>query len=111
MSGTTTTSASRLVTVPDLILQRCEELFYVSKRDIMSPSRFGFLIPARYAVCKALHMRGWSFGRIGRLIGRNHTSVSDAVRKADIMMAADPNYAAKIEALAAVQVPRWNGVS
>ena len=95
----------------ELVLQRCEELFCVSRRDIISTSRFGFLIPARYALCKALHMRGWSFARIGRFIGRNHTSVGDAVRKADAMMAANPDYAAKIEALASVQVPRWNGVS
>jgi chromosomal replication initiator protein len=83
------------------IINKCAELFDVHPRDLVSDARFGFLIPARFALYKTLHMRGWSYSRIGReLGGRDHATVIHGVNRADYMMEKDPDYTRKVELLA-----------
>jgi chromosomal replication initiator protein len=83
------------------IINKCAELFDVHPRDLVSDARFGFLIPARFALYKALHLRGWSYARIGRgLGGRDHATIIHGVNRANYMMERDPAYAQKVEILA-----------
>ncbi len=45
-------------------------------------------VPARFAVCLALHRKGWSYPRIGRLLNdRDHTTIMNAVKRAKDDMA------------------------
>ena len=48
------------------LLNKASELFDVHKRDLNSRVRFAFIMPARFAMYKALRERNWSYPRIGR---------------------------------------------
>jgi chromosomal replication initiation ATPase DnaA len=54
----------------------------ITEADILGRSRFREHFRARRMVCLELHARGWSYSRIGRLLGRDHTTISHAVRSA-----------------------------
>ena len=83
------------------IINECAKLFGVHPRDLVGNARFGFLMPARFALYKALHLRGWSSARIGRNIGgRDHTTVLHGLKRADYMMERDASYAERIHKLA-----------
>ena len=82
------------------IINECARLFGVHQRDIVSDARFGFLIPARFALYKALRLRGWSCAQIGKLVsGRDHSTILHGLKRADYMMERDPSYAAKVLAM------------
>lgn len=78
---------------------KASEMFDVHPRDLVGDPRFGFLIPARFAVYKALKLRGWSYAAIGRLMNRDHSTVIHGVTRADYMMERDSCYAAKVQEL------------
>lgn len=82
--------------INEAMVQKASELFKVHPRDILSHSRFHFLLPARYALCTALRMQGLSFIRIGKLLGRDHSTVINAVKQAERMMVDDPTYREKV---------------
>jgi chromosomal replication initiation ATPase DnaA len=66
----------------------------------MGPARFRFVTVARFAVYKAMRIRGWSFSQIGQLMNRDHTTVMHGVTRAEYYIEKDPDYAAKVQILA-----------
>lgn len=90
--------------IKEAILRHAGYLFCVRPHDITGPDRSNMFIPARFAVCKALRNRGWSFGKIGRLLNRDHTTIINAVERADYMETRDPAYAAKVKELTELQI-------
>lgn len=81
------------------VIDKASELFLVHRRDILGPYRYSFLMPARFALCKALRERGMSYPHIGRVMNRDHSTVIHAVERAEYTMERDPSYAAKIQTL------------
>lgn len=83
------------------IINKCAELFDVHPRDLVSDARFGFLIPARFALYKALRLRGWTASMIGRAIGgRDHKTILHGIKRAEYMIERDPDYADAVQHLA-----------
>ena len=85
----------------DLINETCE-LFKVHPRDLLGSYRFKFLMPPRFALAKALRMRGWTYTRIANLMACDHTSVMYRVREAEFWMSRDPKFAEKVNHLASL---------
>ena len=86
------------------LLNECCRLFDVHPRDLTSDARFAFLTRPRFALYKALYMRGWSRGEIGRLIGgRDHSTVCHGLKRAEYLMGVDPDFAANVHTLAAMR--------
>lgn len=56
--------------------------FDVSEEAILSDRQDRAAVLARQAACLLLHDAGWTLGRIGRLIGRDHTTIGHAVKRA-----------------------------
>ena len=79
-------------------------MFCVHPRDLIGPYRFKFLMLPRFALSKALRMRGWTLPEIGRLMNRDHTTIIYQVKEAEYFMGRDPEYAAKIKALAELKI-------
>ena len=86
-----------------LINETCE-LFKVHPRDLLGDYRFKFLMPARFALAKALRLRGWSYPQIGQALGYHHTTALYRVREADYRMGRDPAFAEKVHHLATLTV-------
>lgn len=83
------------------IINECARLFDVHPRDLVGNTRFGFLIPARFALYKALRMRAWSTSMIGRAIGgRDHSTILHGLKRAEYMMDRDPHFADAVRHLA-----------
>lgn len=93
------------------VLHEASRLFKVHHRDILSKSKFDFILPARFALYKALHLRGNSYSQIGRWFDRDHTTVRHGVLRASEMMKQDINYFTKVSILAETmeQKPRKGG--
>lgn len=81
------------------VIDKASELFCVHRRDILGPYRYNFLMPARFALCKALRERGLSFPHIGRVLNRDHSTVIYSVQRAEYMMERDSGYAKKVQTL------------
>lgn len=81
------------------LVAKCSEMFDVHPRDLLGPARFGFLIPARFALYKAMRIRGWSFAQIGRFMNRDHSTVIHGVARAEYIMARDEQYREKVQEL------------
>lgn len=82
------------------IVNRCCELFDVHPRDLLGDARFNFLTTPRFAMYKALSMRGWSNARIGRFMGRDPKTVGYGLIRATDIMSRSPEYTDKINAIA-----------
>lgn len=83
------------------IIAYCCEIFCVHPRDLLGPARFGFLLPARFALYKALTARGWSHNRTGAKLNRDRTTITHGVRRAEYLMERDPQFARKVQRLIA----------
>lgn len=79
------------------------DMFCIHPRDLVSHYKFDFLMMPRFAVYKALRLRGWSYPQIGKALGRDHSTIIYGVRRADWQMERDPEYADKVKALAEMQ--------
>lgn len=82
----------------DVIKEACR-LFDVHERDLLGPAQFNFLIPARFAVCKALVDRGNSQTLVAKWMNRNRTTIRNAIIKANYLSQHNPEYRAKVKAL------------
>lgn len=82
----------------DVIKETCR-LFEVHERDLLGPSQFDFLLPARFALCKALVDRGNSQTQVGKWVNRDRSAVRNAVTKANYLMRFNPDYREKIKIL------------
>lgn len=83
------------------VLQRTEEMFQVSARDVLGPSKLSFLIPARFAAMAALKSHGFPVKEIGRRLGRDHSTVLHGLMRASEIAKRDPDYARRVAELAA----------
>jgi len=92
------------MTPAQIIAQRCCELTGVHPRDLASHYRFAFISEARFALYKALHLRGWSYSKIGRELGRDRTSVRNGVDRADYMMGRDAVFTSIVQTLATMPI-------
>lgn len=83
------------------IILACARMFNVPTARLKGYARCGGAKEARFALYRALRSRGNSYSAIGALLGRDHSTVLYGVREADAMMAACPEYAAKVAELTA----------
>lgn len=83
-----------------MMFHLAQQLFQVHERDILGGARFRFVLNARFAIVKALHIRGWGYTEIGRLLDRDHSTIINACRKAEKLMDKDPSYARKVKQIA-----------
>lgn len=86
------------------IMKAAADLFDMSVAELDSPARFSYIMPARFAVYKALHLRGWTYSRIGRLLGKDHSTIMYGVSRADYMIERDEEYAAQVLHLASMRL-------
>ena len=84
-------------------MKLCADLFAVPPADLLSRKRDGGMTEARFALYKALHLRGLSYSAIGAFLRRHHTSVMHGVRIANKLMRDQPAYAERVQRVAAWQ--------
>lgn len=82
MTNTTPLPGAPPVSVGPWAIARVAELTGVPAADITGRSRFREHFRARRLVCLDLRARGWSYSRIGKLLGRDHSTICHAVRSA-----------------------------
>lgn len=70
------------VSVGPWAVARVADLTGVPVADITGRSRFREHFRARRMVCLDLRARGWSYKRIGMLLGRDHTTIGHVIRSA-----------------------------
>jgi chromosomal replication initiation ATPase DnaA len=87
-----------LITYKDVV-REAGLLFKIHPRDIQSKYQFNFLIPARFAVWKALNETGTSYSQIGRWFERDHSTIRNGVLRAAEIMEKDYEYRAKVKTL------------
>lgn len=87
------------------------DMFRVSPEALISYEKPKALMPARFALYKALRLRGWSYPQIGQTLNRDHSSVIYGVRRADWLMDRDPGYAKKVRLLAELKIVREQTVA
>lgn len=75
------------------------KMFNVHPRDLIGPYKFDFLMLPRFALTKALRMRGLSTPKIGKIVNRDHSSVLYHIGQADYFMQRDPEYKKKVNRL------------
>lgn len=65
------------------IVQRVAESFGVTVADIKGERRGAHIVAARKAAYHAVAVAhpGWSFARIGRVFGRDHSTILELIRK------------------------------
>lgn len=68
-------------TNPDIYLALVSELSGISQRDILGTSRAQEIMRARQLLYAVLRGVGWSYPRIGKFVGRDHTSVMSGVKQ------------------------------
>lgn len=83
----------------DIRVQMAAKMFHVHPRDLIGDYRYGFLMLPRFALAKALRMRGLSTPNIGKIMHRDHTTIIYQLRKVEYYMERDPAYRRKIEEL------------
>lgn len=81
------------------IITLCAKMFGVTPKDLMGMGRANEVIQARFALCAALRMRGWSYPRIGAFMRRDHTTIMHAVKRAEYIMERSREYEEKVETL------------
>jgi chromosomal replication initiator protein len=86
----------------DAILHRAAELFAVTTKDLTGPRRTPDLLHARFAAAYALrrYCQDMTLCAIGRALGgRDHSTIINALRRAEVLAQRDTDYAAKLRAL------------
>lgn len=96
------------------IIAYCCEMFEVHHRDLLGPARYGFLLPARFALYKALTERGWSYTKTADFMNRERSTIPNGLARAEYMMERQPKYAEKVQRLIDFQpsyMQNTNGVA
>lgn len=65
------------------VLERASLVSGFTVPQLTGAQRHRGVVRARWAVMLALHRRGWSTVQIGRLLGRDHTTIMYGLRRAD----------------------------
>ena len=86
-----------------MLIKTCCEMFKVDPKDLLGPARFGFLMPARFAMYESLRRRGWSHARIADFMNRDRKTVSYGIERAKWHAQRNPDYEKKIDTLATLQ--------
>lgn len=81
------------------LINTAADMFNVHPRDLVGPYRFKFLMLPRFALYKALRLRGWTYPRIGRALSRDHSTIIYGAERADYYAERDAEYADKIRQL------------
>lgn len=84
-------------------------IFDVTTKDILSPSRFKEHRNARQAVCLVAFEQGWAIAHIGRIVGRDHSTVRHAIEMIAERAKRDPEVARQVHQLrerSKVELPR-----
>lgn len=100
-----------MTSVSEALIQETCEQFKVHPRDLMGDYRFKFLMKPRFALAKALRLRGWTYPQIGKALNAHHTSILYRVREADYHITKDPKFAEKVRAIASLEVTNQEGAS
>jgi chromosomal replication initiator protein len=93
---------------PDTTLNRVAELFEVTRADLVGRSRTGRIVQARFAAAYALHHHyaDMSLSAIGAALGgRNHSTIINAIRRAEALARIDPDYRTKLHTLSSGPSP------
>jgi len=87
-------------TINDIIVAAAR-LSRFTPDQIKGAQRHKPLVKARFAVCYVARKKGFSYPVIGRRLGgRDHTTVMNAIEKAEIYRDYDPEFAAMLHNLA-----------
>lgn len=81
------------------LIEAASLVFDVPVCEIASASRTRRHARPRQAVYYAAYQHGWTSGQIGRVLGRDHSTVRIGRKRAASLQAGDPAYAAKIAEL------------
>lgn len=92
-------SNARPVNPTDTRILLAAKMFNIHPRDLVGPYKFGFLMLPRYALTKALRMRGLSTPKIGKIVNRDHSSVLHHIKQADYFMQRDTEYKKNVNKL------------
>ena len=76
------------------------DLFEIPYQTLMGRSRVRRVTLARFALCRALKMRGMSHAAIAKFVERDRASVIHALRVAEYMVKYSPEYAEKVQRIA-----------
>lgn len=83
------------------IVLEAARLFRVPYAELVGRARCNHHMPPRFALYKALQLRGWSTNQIGDYLGRDRSTVTYGIRRAEQIMAGNKSYTRKIEQIAA----------
>lgn len=76
--------------------------FSTTRAELLGESRRARVVLPRFVLIALAHrVLGYALARIGRLIGRDHTAVLHGLRSIEARADADPDFAARLAALAA----------
>lgn len=75
---------------PKELVAAVEQEMWLEHNSIRGPRRHREVVLGRLAVIYILRKRGWTFPQIGRFLNRDHTTVLDLHRKADVYCRAYP---------------------
>lgn len=92
-------SNAKLVNPTDTRVLLAAQMFNIHPRDLVGPYKYDFLIKPRYALTKALRMRGLTTPQIGRIVNRDHTTVLYQLKQADNLIQRDAGYKKRINEL------------
>lgn len=92
--------------ISDLVAAVANE-FHMDAQDVIGTKRFKYIMRARFALYKVLHVRGMSLSNIGRVCGgRDHTTIIHGLKQADEWMRRDPIYKEIIERVSVLKAYR-----
>ena len=83
----------------DIRVLMAAKMFNIHPRDLIGHYRYGFLMLPRFALTKALRMRGISTPRIGKIVNRDHTTVLYQLKQIEYYLERHPAYKRKVEEL------------
>jgi chromosomal replication initiation ATPase DnaA len=68
--------------IRDDLVERLSKRYGITTKDLMGDSRIPEIVAARHEVIRTLHERGLSASEVGRLMGRDHSTVLAVLSKA-----------------------------
>ena len=69
--------------------------------EILGTRKPAHIIRVRHAVYHTAHKLGHAYAQVARFLGKDHTTIINGVRKCEILMERDADYAALVEQIAA----------
>lgn len=83
------------------VVEACAAEWGVTRQQLLGEGRTGAVLQARQAAMTLAHrLLGYSLPRIGRLVGRDHTTVLHGIRRMTSQCQGDPALAARLDDLA-----------